>query len=112
MKETPLGTNPPPLFGDRPGPGLEPVGGDFQPPFAIAHPGGGALLICVLKALRRPKLVKMACKIKAIWSSAIFLRPPRTSERWGCFPMRIYSPLLQENLEKALLMGVKIMSKT
>jgi hypothetical protein len=26
--------------------------------------------------------------------------------------MRFYFPLLQENLEKALLMGVKIMSKT
>jgi hypothetical protein len=54
----------------------------------------------------------MACKIKIIWFSAIFLRPTRTSERWGCFPMRFYFSLLQENLEKALLMGVKIMSKT
>jgi hypothetical protein len=48
MKETPLGTNPPPLFEDRPGPGLEPVGGGFKPSFAIAHPGGGAYFIFAL----------------------------------------------------------------
>jgi hypothetical protein len=42
-------TNPTPLFEDGPGPGLEPVGGEFQPPFAIAYPGGGAHLIFVLK---------------------------------------------------------------
>jgi hypothetical protein len=35
MKETPLGTNPTPQFEDGPDPGLEPVGGEFQPPFAI-----------------------------------------------------------------------------
>jgi hypothetical protein len=50
MKETPLGTNPTPLFEDGKGPGLESVGGEFQPPFAIAYPGGGAHLIFVLNA--------------------------------------------------------------
>jgi len=48
MKETPLGTNPPPIFEDGPGKGVEPVGGKFQPPFAIAYPGGGDHLIFVL----------------------------------------------------------------
>jgi len=44
MKETPLGAYPTPLSKDGPGPVLEPVDGEFQPPFAIAHPDGGATL--------------------------------------------------------------------
>jgi hypothetical protein len=36
------------LFKDGTGPGLEPVGGEFQPSFEIVHPGGGAHLIFVL----------------------------------------------------------------
>jgi len=45
---------PTPLFEDGPGPGLEPVGGEFQPSFEIGYPGGGAHLIFVLKwALQR-----------------------------------------------------------
>jgi hypothetical protein len=47
MKEKPLGTNPTSLLKDGKGPGLEPVGGEFQPPFAIAYPGGGAHLFIV-----------------------------------------------------------------
>jgi hypothetical protein len=49
MKETPLATNPSPLFEDGQGPGLEPVGGEFQPQFETVYPGGGAHLIVVLK---------------------------------------------------------------
>jgi len=37
-----IGANPNPLFEDGPGPGLEPVGGEFQPSFETVHPGGGA----------------------------------------------------------------------
>jgi len=49
LKGTTLGTNPKPLFEDGPGPGLEPVGGEFQPSFETGYPGGGAYLIFVLK---------------------------------------------------------------
>jgi len=42
--------NPNPLFEDGPGPGLGPVGGEFQPSFETGCPGGGAHLIFVLKA--------------------------------------------------------------
>ena len=45
MKGTTLETNPNPLFEDGPGPGLEPVGGEFQPSFETIHPGGGAHLV-------------------------------------------------------------------
>ena len=48
--ERPLETNPTLLFEDRPSPGLEPVGGEFQPQFETAYPGGGAHLIFVLNA--------------------------------------------------------------
>jgi ABC-type uncharacterized transport system ATPase subunit len=48
MKGTPLGTNPDILILDGPGPGLEPVGGEFQPQFATAYPGGGDHLFSVL----------------------------------------------------------------
>ena len=51
MKETPLGTNPTPLFEKVKGPGIEPVGGKFQPPFAIAYPGVGAYLLTVLHSI-------------------------------------------------------------
>jgi hypothetical protein len=34
--------NPNSLFKDGTGPGLEPVGGEFQPSFETVHPGGGA----------------------------------------------------------------------
>jgi len=37
------------LFEDGTGPGLEPVGGEFQRSFEIVHPGGGAYLIFMLK---------------------------------------------------------------
>ena len=42
-------TNPTPLFEDGPGPGLEPVGGKFQPSFETGYLSGGAHLIFVLK---------------------------------------------------------------
>ena len=48
MKGTPLGTNPTSLFYGGLGPGLEPVGGEFQPPFETVYPGGGAHLFTVL----------------------------------------------------------------
>jgi len=37
-------TNLTPLFEDGPGPGLEPVAGEFQPSFETVHTGGGAHL--------------------------------------------------------------------
>ncbi|MGD2000847.1 MAG: hypothetical protein PVJ00_09785, partial [Desulfobacterales bacterium] len=40
-----------PLFEDGPGPGLEPVGGEFQPSFETGYAGGGAHLIFKLKNL-------------------------------------------------------------
>jgi hypothetical protein len=51
MKGTPLGANPKPLFEDEPGPGLEPVGGEFQPSFETVHSGGGTYLIFVSKKI-------------------------------------------------------------
>jgi hypothetical protein len=48
MKKTPLGTIPTSLFKDGKGQGLEPGGGEFQPLFTIAYPGGGAHLIFIL----------------------------------------------------------------
>ena len=42
-------TNTNPLFDDGPGPGLDPVDGEFQPSFETDYPGGGAYLIFVLK---------------------------------------------------------------
>jgi hypothetical protein len=44
-----IGENPNPLFEDGLGPGLEPVGGEFQPSFEIGYAGGDAHLIFVLK---------------------------------------------------------------
>ena len=49
MKGTPLVTNPNPLFEDGPGPGLEPVDGEFQLSLETGYPGAGAHLIFVLK---------------------------------------------------------------
>jgi hypothetical protein len=57
MKETPLGTNPTPLFKDGPGPGLEPVGSEFQPSFATAHASGGAHFITPLQSIFALKTV-------------------------------------------------------
>jgi len=37
-----------PLFEDGTGPGLVPVGGEFQPRLETGYPGGGAHLIFVL----------------------------------------------------------------
>jgi hypothetical protein len=51
MKGTPLGINPAPLFDDVTGPGIEPVGGEFQPSFATVHPGGGAHLFSLLHSI-------------------------------------------------------------
>jgi hypothetical protein len=51
MKGTPLGTNPNPLFEDGQGPGLEPVGSEFQPSFETVHPGGGAHFFFVLHSI-------------------------------------------------------------
>jgi len=54
MKGTTLGTNPAfPLFEDEPGPGLEPVGGEFQPPFETGYTDGGAHLIVELKVRKQ-----------------------------------------------------------
>ena len=41
MECTNFRLNPKSFFGNRPGPVLEPVGGEFQPPFATVYPGGG-----------------------------------------------------------------------
>ena len=38
----------PPSFEDGTGPGLEPVGGEFQTQFETGYPGGGAHLIFAL----------------------------------------------------------------
>jgi hypothetical protein len=46
-----IGTNPNLLFEDGPGPGLEPVGGEFQPSFETGYAGGDAHLIFVLNQL-------------------------------------------------------------
>jgi hypothetical protein len=43
-----IGANPNRLFEDGPDPGLEPVGGEFQPRLEIGYPGAGAHLIFVL----------------------------------------------------------------
>jgi hypothetical protein len=51
MKKTPLGTKPISLFDDGPGPCLEPVGGEFQPPFETVYPGGGAHLFSVFHSI-------------------------------------------------------------
>jgi len=51
MKGTMMGTNPKPLFEDRPGLDLDPVGGEFQPQLEIVYPGSGAHLIFVLNRI-------------------------------------------------------------
>ena len=50
-----IGDKPDSLFYDGPGPGLETVGGEFQPSFETVHPGGGAHLVrlCPLSQLSR-----------------------------------------------------------
>jgi hypothetical protein len=50
-----IGAYPKTLFEDGPGPGLEPVGGEFQPSFETVYPGSGADLIrlCPLSPLSR-----------------------------------------------------------
>jgi hypothetical protein len=40
-----------PFFIHGPGPGLEPVDGEFQPSFATAHAGGGAHFITLLHSI-------------------------------------------------------------
>jgi hypothetical protein len=57
-----IGANPNRLFEDGPGPGLEPVGGEFQPSFETVHPGGGAHLVR-LSQLRR---LRQFCQLKDI----------------------------------------------
>jgi hypothetical protein len=47
-------TNPLNSFEDGTGPGLEPVGGEFQPSFATDYLGGGAHLIFGLKYFFQP----------------------------------------------------------
>jgi len=51
MKETPFRTNPTLLFKDGLGPGLEPVGGEFQPQFETAYPGGGTHIFTELHSI-------------------------------------------------------------
>ena len=41
------------LFEDGTGPGIEPVGGEFQPSFETVHSGGGAHLIIFLLSSQR-----------------------------------------------------------
>jgi len=53
VKGKSLGNKPKPLFEDGPGPGLEPVGGEFQPQLETGYPGAGAHLIFVLKTGHR-----------------------------------------------------------
>jgi len=48
LEDTTFKLHPNSLFEDGTGPGLELVGGEFQPFFATAHPGGGVYLIFVL----------------------------------------------------------------
>ena len=47
-----LGNNSKTLFEDGTGPGLDPVGGEFQPSFETGYPGGGAYLIFVSFEIR------------------------------------------------------------
>ncbi|MGB5424947.1 MAG: hypothetical protein WBN03_22460, partial [Desulfobacterales bacterium] len=53
LEATTFKLHPNSLFEDGTRPGLESVGGEFQPSFAIVHPGGGADLIrlCPLSPL-------------------------------------------------------------
>jgi hypothetical protein len=44
------------FFEDGYGPGLEAVGGEFQPSFATAHAGGGAHFITLLQSIFDLKL--------------------------------------------------------
>jgi hypothetical protein len=43
------------LFEDGPGPGLESVGGEFQPSFATVYPGGDAYLLFALRKKGTPR---------------------------------------------------------
>jgi hypothetical protein len=49
MKGTTFGTKPNPLFKGGYRQGIDPVGGEFQPPLEAGCPGGGDYLIFVLK---------------------------------------------------------------
>jgi hypothetical protein len=46
-----VGNNSKPLFEEGTGPGLEPVGDEFQPSFLIAYPAGGAHLFSILHSI-------------------------------------------------------------
>jgi hypothetical protein len=50
------------LFDDGTGPGLEPVGGEFQPSFETVHPGGGAHLFSVLHSILSLKSGYAPCR--------------------------------------------------
>jgi hypothetical protein len=52
-----FGTNPTYLFKNGLGPGLEPVGGEFQAQFETVYPGGYAHIIFVLNMSRQPEAV-------------------------------------------------------
>jgi hypothetical protein len=39
------------LYKDGPGPGLEPIGGEFQRQFETVYPGGGAHFITLLHSI-------------------------------------------------------------
>ena len=77
MKGTPLGTTPPnPLFEDGTGPGLEPVGGEFQPSFETVHPGGGAHLIRLRPLSRLGRFCQFQDRIDFTDYTLMALKPP------------------------------------
>jgi hypothetical protein len=55
LEATTFKLNPNSLFEDGHGPGLDPVGGEFQSSFETVHPGGGAHLFSELQSFFRVK---------------------------------------------------------
>jgi hypothetical protein len=73
-----LHLNPNSLFEGRTGPGIEPVGGEFQPSFAIVHPGGGAHLFPYDILFSYSRLWTALSDVGVLLHSLILLALPKT----------------------------------
>jgi hypothetical protein len=74
-----VGNNSKPLFEEGTGPGLEPVGDEFQPSFLIAYPGGGAHLFRLCQLSRLSQFCQLKDVIDINNQTLTALKPPMFS---------------------------------